>query len=102
MRQPSSPAPQIVSWVVFVLLAFLCIANSQNLEATRMNKIEGTVWYRERMLLPPDAEVSITLEDVARMDVSAELIAVTRFKPQGGATLDFYTGVRSCEDSREG
>jgi putative lipoprotein len=41
------------------------------------------------MLLPPDAEVSITLEDVARMDVSAELIAVTRFKPQGGPPWTF-------------
>jgi len=54
-----------------------------------MSKIEGTVWYRERMLLPPDAEVCITLEDVARMDVKAELIAVTRFKPQGGPPWAF-------------
>jgi putative lipoprotein len=54
-----------------------------------MNKIEGNVWYRERMLLPPDSEVSIILEDVARMDVSAELIAVTRFKPQGGPPYSF-------------
>ena len=89
MRHTSSPAPQIVSWVLFVLLLLLCLANSKNLGATSMNKIEGNVWYRERMLLPPDSEVSIILEDVARMDVSAELIAVTRFKPQGGPPYSF-------------
>ena len=54
-----------------------------------MGTIEGSVWYRERMLLPPGAEVSITLEDVARADAKSELLAETRFQPQGGPPWTF-------------
>jgi hypothetical protein len=43
-----------------------CIAGVNEPKETDMGTIEGTVWYRERLLLPPGAEVSITLEDVAR------------------------------------
>jgi putative lipoprotein len=89
MRYTSDRAPQVVSLVLFIILLFLGIDNNKNLGATSTSKIEGIVWYRERMLPPQDAEVSITLEDVARMDVRAELIAVTRFKPQGGPPWTF-------------
>lgn len=52
-------------------------------------RIAGSVWYRERMLLPPNAEVYVALEDVARMDVAADVIASTRFTPRGGPPWDF-------------
>ena len=54
-----------------------------------MGTIEGSVWYRERMLLPPNAEVYVALEDVARMDTLADVIASTRFTPQGGPPWAF-------------
>ncbi|WP_455198186.1 META domain-containing protein [Kaarinaea lacus] len=54
-----------------------------------MKKIEGSVWYRERMLPPPDAMVIVTLEDVAKMDVASELIAVTSFDLKGGPPWAF-------------
>ena len=54
-----------------------------------MLTITGSVWYRERMMVPPDAEVSVSLEDVSRMDVSAKVIATTGFIAQGGPPLDF-------------
>ena len=41
------------------------------------------------MLLPPEAEVRITLEDVSRMGVKSELIAETRFNPKGGPPFSF-------------
>ena len=85
MKYASSRAQQVISWVLFMVLLFWSTA----MGTTSMSKIEGSVWYRERILPPPDAEVSVTLEDVARMDVSAELIAVTRFKPQGGPPWAF-------------
>jgi len=72
-----------------MVFLFWGTANSENQGVTSMSKIEGSVWYRERMLLPPDAELSIILEDVARMDVKADLIAVNRFKPQGGPPWAF-------------
>jgi putative lipoprotein len=58
-------------------------------ESPNMKTIEGSVWYRERMLLPPEAEVHVTLEDISRMDVKSELIAETRFIPKGGPPFSF-------------
>jgi putative lipoprotein len=40
-----------------------------------MAVIEGEVFYRERRLLPPGAELRVTLEDVSRMDVTSTVIA---------------------------
>jgi len=52
-------------------------------------RIEGSVWYRERMALPPDAEIHIFLEDVARMDVPSDVIATTSIAPRGGPPWGF-------------
>lgn len=39
-----------------------------------MQVISGEVWYRERIALPPGAEVSVTLEDQSRADAPATVI----------------------------
>lgn len=78
--------------VVISLLLMVCTANAIPLpqqEAETMKTLSGSVFYRERMMLPPDAEIMIVLEDVAKMDVAAEMIAQTRFKPQGGPPWQF-------------
>lgn len=54
-----------------------------------MGTIEGSVWYRERALLPPVAEVSVMLEDVARMDAPSERIGEVRWQPEGGPPYPF-------------
>jgi len=54
-----------------------------------MAEITGSVEYRERSMLPPDSLVTISLEDVAKMDVKAELISSTSFAPQGGPPWNF-------------
>jgi len=54
-----------------------------------MKSITGQVWYRERMLLPPMAEIKLYLEDVSKMDVSAEVIAMTTLSPEGGPPWKF-------------
>jgi putative lipoprotein len=51
--------------------------------------LEGSIWYRERIALPPSAEIRVLLEDVARMDVPADVIASTRIDPQGGPPWAF-------------
>jgi putative lipoprotein len=51
--------------------------------------IEGRIWYRERIALPPSAEIRVLLEDVARMDVPAEVIASTRVESKGGPPWTF-------------
>jgi putative lipoprotein len=45
--------------------------------------ITGTVWYRERMALPPDAEIRIRLEDVSRQDAPSLVVAETAFLSEG-------------------
>jgi putative lipoprotein len=67
-----------------VALAVAGVARGERQEGTGMKTIEGHVWYRERIALPPNAEILVFLEDVARMDVPSEVIATTRFEPEGG------------------
>ena len=45
--------------------------------------VTGTVDYRERMALPPDAVVEVRLSDVSRQDVAAPVIAETTVLPEG-------------------
>ncbi len=45
--------------------------------------ITGTVAYRERMALPPDAVVEVRLYDVSRQDAEAPLLAETIVRPEG-------------------
>lgn len=45
--------------------------------------LTGSVLYLQRIALPPDAEVSVTLQDVSRADAPAVEIASTMFKTDG-------------------
>lgn len=54
-----------------------------------MSKVIGSVGYRERIMLRPDAVISIVLEDVARMDVKSVRIGATSFAAQGGPPWAF-------------
>lgn len=54
-----------------------------------MKSIKGSVWYRERMLPPVGAEILISLVDVARMDVAADVIASKTVAATGGPPWDF-------------
>lgn len=51
--------------------------------------LKGTVLYRERMMLPPGAEVKVQLEDISRADAMAEILAVVTMTPQGGPPFPF-------------
>ncbi|WP_165857255.1 YbaY family lipoprotein [Marinobacter sp. JSM 1782161] len=54
-----------------------------------MTLIDGTVTYRERMMLPPGADVTVTLEDVSLADAPAHVIAETRFKADSAPPWNF-------------
>ena len=45
--------------------------------------LTGTVAYRERVALPPDALVEVTLEDVSRADAASVVLARQTLKPEG-------------------
>lgn len=67
------------------------------------SKIEGSVWYKERMMIPPDAVVTVSLEDVSRADAPSVTMASTEFKPQGGPPYAFslaYDADRILERNR--
>ena len=44
-------------------------------EAAPMAAVTGNVFYLQRIALPDDAQVRVTLADVSKMDVAAEVIA---------------------------
>ena len=45
--------------------------------------MSGSVFYLQRIALPPDAEVSVTLQDVSRADAPAVELASTTFQSEG-------------------
>jgi putative lipoprotein len=52
-------------------------------------QMSGRVLYRERMLLPPDAVVKVSLEDVSKMDVASTVIATTSVVADGPPPYPF-------------
>jgi len=70
-------------------LLYMAPVQSADPESAGMKTISGNIWYRERMMLPPNAEIHVFLEDVSRMDVAATVIAETSLKPEGGPPYAF-------------
>ena len=56
---------------------------------TGVARIEGSVWYRERMALPPGAEVEVQLQDVSRVDAMATVLASVLLTPEAGPPYPF-------------
>lgn len=54
-----------------------------------VGRIEGTVYYRERMMLPPGAEVEVQLQDISRPDALATVMASVLLTPEGGPPYHF-------------
>jgi putative lipoprotein len=78
-----------MAWLLIIGFLISGIANSEIMDTEGMKTIVGSVWYRERMLLPPNAEILINLEEVARADAPSNLISSTRFAPEGGQPWAF-------------
>lgn len=54
-----------------------------------MGRIEGTVFYRERMLLPPGVELEVQLQDISRADAMATVLASVTRQPDGSPPYPF-------------
>ena len=50
----------------------------------QINTIDTRVIYLNKMMLPPGSTVTVTLADVSKMDVKAELLATKTVKAEGG------------------
>ncbi len=57
--------------------------------ATRANSVDGTVSYRERLILPADSVVVVRLEDVTKGQAYPVVIAEQRIVPQSSAVTRF-------------
>lgn len=52
-------------------------------------RIEGNVFYRERMMLPPGTEVEVQLQDISRADAMATVLASVLLTPEGAPPYAF-------------
>jgi len=57
--------------------------------ASAADTLRGTVLYRERMMPPPGAVLTVTLEDVSRADAPAEVLARQEIPLEGGPPYAF-------------
>ncbi len=75
-----------------ILLIAACAGNggkSPTPAAEASAAVTGTVTYRERMLLPPDAVIQVSLVDVSLMDVPAKLISRQEIRPEHAVPVAF-------------
>jgi putative lipoprotein len=56
---------------------------ARNPESSTGGTVTGTVAYRDRMALPPDAVVQVQLSDVSRQDAPATVLAEKTIEPAG-------------------
>jgi uncharacterized lipoprotein YbaY/heat shock protein HslJ len=64
-----------------------CTTGGNNDTATA--SLTGTATYRERMMLPPEAVLEVTLEDVSRADAPADVIARSDLKTTTAPPFSF-------------
>ena len=67
----------LISNLLMTLLLIGFISLSACKGPTDTIQIDGSVWFRERLALPPDAKLKVQLLDVSKMDVAAEVLAET-------------------------
>lgn len=63
--------------------AFATPGTAQASNAIRQPTVSGTVWIRQRIALPPDAVLTVTLSDASRADVPSTVIAQKVVRTEG-------------------
>lgn len=74
-------------WGLLLLVALL--ASPWSMAGGEPASVTGTVTYRERIALTPEAVVEVQLLDVSVADASAKLIAEQTIKPQHQVPIPF-------------
>jgi putative lipoprotein len=93
-RKPVDPRPRSIAWLVLLLfVATACGERQTGLPdgqaSPAMAEITGSVFYRERIMLPPGAEVAVELQDISRADAPARVVAEARLTPASGPPYRF-------------
>ncbi|WP_159651850.1 YbaY family lipoprotein [Vibrio atypicus] len=73
----------IITSVVLGIVLVGCQSSEKEVEKAKVESVTGTVAYRERIALPDNALVTITLQDVSLADAPAKVIAKHRFETNG-------------------
>ncbi len=60
-----------------------CESTGSQMSEQKIQSVTGTIAYRERIALPDDAKVTVSLQDVSKMDAPAEVIAKQQFITNG-------------------
>jgi putative lipoprotein len=69
--------------ICLILLPVSCAAQAASSSGQASPMITGTVMYRVRMALPPNAAIDVRLEDVSRADAPAAVVAENIFAASG-------------------
>jgi putative lipoprotein len=78
----------IIGLLIVSSFFFQVCTGSKSSKNKKMKSINVSVTYRERIILPPGAELKLTLADAAKMDVAAEEIASLIVPLEGGPPYD--------------
>ncbi|MEM8659276.1 MAG: META domain-containing protein [Pseudomonadota bacterium] len=62
---------------------------NSNLDLASSGRIEGNVFYRERIMLPPGAVVEVQLQDISKPDALASTLASVTLIPEAGPPYPF-------------
>ncbi|MCF7354746.1 YbaY family lipoprotein [Vibrio sp. CK2-1] len=81
----------LVSSIIMGVAMTGCTTNTDNTspesqsssEAVSLASVTGSVFYRERIALPDNAVVTVTLEDISLADKAAEILATDSFVTSG-------------------
>jgi len=89
----------VAGWIVMLIG---CSERNQEIERSDIKQtLVGEANYRERKLLPPAAELHLTLEDVSKMDVPSSIIATSIQPLTGTPPYEFNLGYFEADiDSR--
>ncbi|MCK6262712.1 YbaY family lipoprotein [Vibrio sp. ZSDE26] len=73
----------LIMSVVFGAILVGCQSSDQQAGMSHVDSITGTVAYRERIALPENALVTVTLQDISLADAPSVVIAKHRFESNG-------------------
>lgn len=79
-------------FLAFLFVASLTLSGCLDQDTSTdkaLKTLKGEVFYRERMMLPPGSTLTVTLEDVSRMDVAAETLASRTYTPDTAPPYTF-------------
>jgi len=79
----------LASLLLLIASGSLQAGGTPTTQTANNSMVTGTVSYRERIALPPDAVVLVQLRDVSLMDVAAKLISEQIIQPEHSVPIAF-------------